>query len=429
MSRPTASFVAVIGCTAFGWLAGAAVLDSTSVGAAPIGIGRPTYVVPDPYALCAGITPHPGSAVTFERVTTEVEYPMQVVSAPLDVERLFVVEQTGLVWIFRNGVRDPRPFLDISSEVNCCANSGLFTIAFHPLWRKNGAVFLSYATHDDQLRLARVTIGNDPDHVDAATLVPLFDIQMPHRIFFHWGGQIAFGHDGYLYMSVGDGGELEKAQRDDLLVGKVLRFDVDQPGPPHVAVPPANPRASEGLPWGLIWAKGLRNPWRFSFDRANGDFYLGDVGRQAWEEIDWVPRRDPGGHNFGWPIFEGEACFQPPPPGPDCPDHASFRFPVLTYSHDDDDGNAVMAGFVYRGCALPALRGRFFYSDYNHPWLRSFVLRGGAAVDRREDMPMADFARLNIEWIDSFGEDARGELYLVQIRPEAAIWKMVPRQP
>jgi glucose/arabinose dehydrogenase len=195
--------------------------------------------------------------------------------------------------------------------------------------------------------------------------------------------------------------------------------------PPFYAVPPTNPFAGRTDARGEIWAFGLRNPWRFSFDRATGDLYIGDVGQGAWEEIDVQPGESAGGENYGWSVFEGRHCFTPIPPATDCPNPPTgFTMPVLEYDHGQ--GCAVMGGFVYRGCALPDLRGTYFYADYCSAFIRTFQgVSGGDAtntVDRTSDL--APGMGLSIDTPTTFGEDARGELFIADYGGE--IFKIVP---
>jgi hypothetical protein len=199
----------------------------------------------------------------------------------------------------------------------------------------------------------------------------------------------------------------------------MLRIDVDVEVAPFHAVPPDNPNAGDGLPLGLIWSKGLRNPWRFSFDRGTGDIYIGDVGQNQVEEIDFEPASSTGGVNWGWDIFEGSSCFEPDP-DPTCPlPPTGFTFPVHEYTHAD--GCSVTGGYVYRGCAMPDLAGRYFYSDYCTPFVDTFVMSGGVATSFVDKTGQLGAGLGNVS---SFGQDARGELYIVA--HGGSVWRIVP---
>jgi glucose/arabinose dehydrogenase len=269
--------------------------------------------------------------------------------------------------------------------------------------------------------VARYEVSLDPDVADDTSEEILLTIPQPASN--HNGGQVAFGPDGYLYVGMGDGGgggdPWETGQDDMALLGKMLRIDVDIETAPFHAVPPDNPDAGIGLPLGLIWSKGLRNPWRFSFDRDTGDIYIADVGQNMVEEIDFEPASSTGGVNWGWDIFEGSSCFEPDP-DPTCPSPPTgFTFPVHEYTHAE--GCSVTGGYVYRGCAMPDLAGRYFYSDYCTPFVDTFVMSGGLAtsfVDKTGELGAG------LSNASSFGQDARGELYIVD--HGGSVWRIVP---
>jgi glucose/arabinose dehydrogenase len=252
-------------------------------------------------------------------------------------------------------------------------------------------------------------------------------LTIPQDFSNHNGGQLAFGPDGRLYVGMGDGGSggdpNERAQDPASLLGKMLRLDVDQAGPPWAAA--GNPFHDGGatLPLDEIWSLGWRNPWRFSFDRATGDMYAGDVGQDNWEEISYEPAGSPGGLNYGWDVFEGIGhCYEG---DPECSTPGAFVMPVLEFSHGQ--GCSVTGGFVYRGCAMPDLHGTYFYSDYCAAFIRTFSgVAGGAAqnlADRTADL--APGGGLAISDVSSFGEDARGELYVTDLN-DGEVFKIVP---
>lgn len=320
-------------------------------------------------------------------------FPVALVQAPGDDTRWFVAERAGRVWMFANrpDVADAEMFLDISDRVSAAGEGGLLGMAFHPRFAANGEVFISYTapgaplvSHVARFRLAGASL-------DPASEEALLTLEQPFDN--HNGGHILFGPDGFLYIGFGDGGSagdpLGNGQDTSNLFGALLRIDVDG-GPPY-AVPPDNPLVGgAGRP--EIWAWGLRNPWRFSFDRATGDLWLGDVGQAQWEEVNRIQR----GGNYGWNIREGAHCFA----APTCA-AAGLIDPVAEYGHDL--GCSITGGYVYRGGAIPSLHGAYLYGDFCSG--RVWALDPATAVVRE----LLD-TDLNIV---SFAEDQAGELYLV----------------
>lgn len=380
-------------------------------------------------ALCEGITPVDVNDIHVELILPRgqrFEHPVQVTAPPLDVHRLFVVEQDGTIRVIKDGVKLNDPFLDLSALVSCCGEQGLLGLAFHPRYAENGRFFVNYINRSGDTVIARYQRGSDADRADAASGKILLTIDQPFAN--HNGGQVAFGSDRYLYVGMGDGGDADDpvgySQNNDVLLGKMLRLDVDVETAPYYRVPPSNPRAGAGAPLGLIWSKGLRNPWRFSFDRQTGDLYIGDVGQNVIEEIDWRPRSSSGGENYGWDIFEGRLCHEPPPGNSNCPAPSGFVEPVVTYDHDGGRCS-VTGGFVYRGCKLRNMRGRYFYSDYCASFIRSFVISGAVATDLRDHTASTRPNGSTIDNVSALGEDARGELYIVD-HLDGEIYRVVP---
>jgi cysteine-rich repeat protein len=375
--------------------------------------------------VCAGVPIADGAALRAVLVAAGLQNPVHATAPPLDPNRLFIVEQRGRVRLVKT-TADGRelletPFLDIVDRVRSGSfndERGFLSIAFHPDYESNGWFFANYTCRapncppgadDSSTVISRFTRSADPDWADAASERVLLTVDQPFTN--HNGGQLAFGPDGYLYVGMGDGGSgfdpQGNAQSDATLLGKMLRVDVDVAEPPYWRAPDDNPAGGEGE-LALIWAKGLRNPWRFSFDRANGDLYIGDVGQRTFEEIDVQPGTSRGGENYGWVFYEAGSCVAPP----NCPDRLSFVFPVLQYGRND--GISVTGGFVYRGCAMPSLRGTYFYSDFGSAFIRTFVLLDGTATQRRDrTAEIAVPSGLDIQFPASYGEDARGELYIV----------------
>jgi len=319
-------------------------------------------------------------------------------------DRLFVTVQTGRVFIVSGGQVLPVPFLDMSALVLCCGERGLLSIAFHPSYAANGFFFTYSNNAAGDLEIARCQrSAANANRADLSTRVVLLTI--PHPVNAnHNGGQLQFGPDGDLYFGTGDGGSANdppcNAQRDDVLLGKLLRIDVDQNvnAPPYYGIPADNPFAGSAMVREEIWAKGLRNPWRFSFDRMTGDLWIGDVGQDQREEIDFQPHSSHGGENYGWKIMEGTRCGDGgssncPAGVPPC-DSPVFVAPRYEYNHTV--GICVIGGYVYRGTLVPALAGRYVYGDYGTGLLWANTDRIAPTVSQ----------------LSTFGEDAHGELYL-----------------
>ena len=376
---------------------------------------------------CVGVPGVPGTALHTVLVASGLAAPVHVAAPRLDPTRLFVVEQGGRVRLVKDGTLLRDPFLDVAAKVSCCGEQGLLGIAFHPDYASNGRFFVFYTNTDGDEVVERYRVSPDLDRADDTSGLVLLTV--PDFAPNHNGGQLAFGPDGYLYVGLGDGGgggdPQETGQDLTRLLGKILRLDVDVDVPPYYAVPPTNPFAGRTDARGEIWAYGLRNPWRFGFDRATGDLYIGDVGQGSWEEIDVQPAASAGGENYGWDVFEGRHCFEPTPPAQSCPSPPTgFTMPVLEYDHGE--GCSVTGGLVYRGCAMPDLRGTYFFADFCTAFVRTFRgVTGGDALnpaDRTADV--APGMSLSIGAPTSFGEDARGELYIADYDGE--VFKIVP---
>lgn len=344
------------------------------------------------------IFPNPDD-YTWQLVTSGLNKPVSLANAADGSGRLFILEQVGEMRILKGGPLLPMPFLDIHNKVSCCGERGLLGIAFHPKFIENGYFYVNYDDKAGNTVIARFKVSaQNPDQADPASETRLLYVQQPFPN--HKGGELAFGPDGYLYIGLGDGGNqgdpLGNGQSLDTLLAKILRIDVDHGNP--YAIPPDNPFArGGGLP--EIWAYGLRNPWRFSFDRKTGDLYIADVGQDKWEEIDYLAAKSPGRSNFGWSYFEGNHPYKgTPPPG------VKFVDPVAEYGHDQ--GCAVVGGFVYRGMNLPAWQGVYLYGDY--------CSGNGWGLHHNPDDTWVNSLLFNLGVpISSFGEDESGEVYLV----------------
>jgi uncharacterized repeat protein (TIGR01451 family) len=331
--------------------------------------------------------------------------PTQVTHAGDGSRRLFIVEQGGKIWIVKNGSVLPTPFLDVTSLVICCGERGLLGLAFHPHYTANGYFYITYSRAGDGTTvIARYHVSStDPDRADPTSAMVLLTIAQPYPN--HKGGQLRFNpQNGYLYIGTGDGGSAgdpqNNAQNINSLLGKMLRIDVDR-GTPY-AIPVGNPYIGKA---GLdeIWDIGLRNPWRWSFDRQTGDLYIGDVGQNLWEEIDYQAAGTPGRLNYGWRCMEGNHAFSFTP---SC-STLQLIGPITEYSHTV--GSCVIGGFVYRGLAYPSLVGRYFYADYIVGKIWSLY-----KIGTNPTTWSAPELQLNTGLnISAFGEDEDGELYVV----------------
>ncbi len=366
-------------------------------------------------------------ALTTVRVASGLKRPLFLCSPPGDLERLFIVQQGGRIAILRGGKILPRPFLDLSSKISSGGERGLLGLAFHPGYRKNGFFFVNYTERtrgDTVVERYRVSPSN-PDLADPSSGVRVIRISQPFSN--HNGGMLAFGpRDGYLYIATGDGGGAfdpnNNAQNGGSLLGKILRIDVDR-GRPY-AIPPSNPFRGPGNPRDEIWALGLRNPWRFSFDRALGDLYIADVGQSSVEEVDFQPASSKGGENYGWRCMEGRSCTGRT--GCTC-NSPLLTLPIHQYTHAL--GCSITGGYVYRGCAIPGLGGTYFFADYCSRRIWSFRVSGGKISGFKErTTELAPGGGLSIGSISSFGEDATGELYLLDLQG-GEVFKIVPRKP
>jgi cysteine-rich repeat protein len=367
--------------------------------------------------ICAGVLPVSGTSIRAQLVASGFSNPLYVTAPPRDHTRIFVVEQTGRIKIVKFGTVLATPFLNLSGQISAGGERGLLGLAFHPSYADNGQLFVNYTNPSGNTVVSRFQVSANPDVANAASETVLLQITQPFSN--HNGGQLMFGPDGYLYIFTGDGGSggdpMGNGQNVNTLLGKILRIDVDG-GTPY-AIPPANPFV--GAP-GLdeIFAYGLRNPWRNSFDRLNGDLYVADVGQGSREEINYRPAAMLGGENYGWNIMEGSACFNPPS---GC-SMSGLILPIHEYTHSQ--GCSITGGYVYRGCKMPDLRGTYFYGDYCTAFVRTFEVVSGVATNHQDVTAQLESSGVDINSLTSFGEDARGELYITDQGGE--VFKIVP---
>lgn len=350
-----------------------------------------------------------------EPVVSNLDRPVSVTHAGDGSGRLFVLEKVGRVRIVQGGVLLPTPFLDIAPLVRSAGSEqGLLGIAFHPRYMENGYFFVNYPNENGDTVVARYQASWDPNVADPGTGEVVLFQQQPFAN--HNGGHLTFGPDGFLYIGLGDGGSANdprgNAQDGGTWLGKMLRLDIDSALP--YAIPQDNPFVGvEGmLP--EIWALGLRNPWRYSFDRLAGELWIGDVGQNAWEEIDLVQPALGGGHNFGWRMYEGAHCIL----GPCNVD--GLTMPVAEYGREA--GNcAVTGGYAYRGNAHPETRGAYYFGDYcsGRIWALSLNLDGSWSMNLMATPRMQ---------ISSFGEDESGELYLTALG-DGSLYRLVASAP
>jgi glucose/arabinose dehydrogenase len=355
-----------------------------------------------------------------ERIAAGLDSPVFVTAPPGD-PRLFVVERAGRIRIIADGSVLPAPFLDIAVRVSTAGAFGMFGLAFDPDYATTGSFYVYYVNHASESVISRFQVGADPNLALAASEEPVFSLFQPFTD--HNGGTVAFGpHDGFLYFAPGDGGggpydPNETAQSPQQLLGKMLRLDVGGGVGTAASVPSSNPFVNDPAVADEIWAFGLRNPFRFSFDRETGDLWIADVGQENREEILYEPAGAAGGRNYGWDIMEGTLCVAAigwdPSSAYPC-NHPALALPLREYGHAAGDCS-ITGGYVYRG-SIPEIRGLYFYGDYCSRRIWSFDRQSMANVDRTAELEPPGAATL--DEIVGFGEDGFGELYVVDLAGE-----------
>ncbi|HYN70038.1 MAG TPA: PQQ-dependent sugar dehydrogenase [Candidatus Eisenbacteria bacterium] len=407
-SRPAAGLLSRIGLLVALF---AACTASTSPG---VSVG-PTSAPPASPTIASG-SPAPapaspnvsGVTISLEPYATVEGGPLAIVAPPDGTGRLFVASQDGLAWVVDDGTTSAVPLLDVRNNFTTGGERGLLGLAVHPRYPTDPRIFVDYtdANGDTVVSSFRINAAL-PDRVlpDSESVI----LQVKQPAANHNGGAIVFGPDGYLYISLGDGGggNSQNGQALDTLLGKILRIDVDAPGAPY-GIPPDNPFTSEAGAKGEIWLWGLRNPWRTSFDRDTGDFWIGDVGASAWEEVD-VIRAGGGGENLGWDVMEGAHCAG----GSSC-NTDGLMLPVAEYGHDQ--GCTVIGGAVYRGATYPMLRGLYLFNDACSG--TAFAI-DAATTTLVTPTVVGTFGGGSV----SFGQDQAGELYVANL--DAAVSRVV----
>ena len=374
--------------------------------------------------------------ITTTQIATDLVNPVLVTHAGDGSGRIFIVEQIGRIRIYTNTLVN-QPFLDIRDRVLYSGEQGLLSVAFPPNYASKGYFYVYYTDKNGDNVVSRFHLSQSQNQADPNSEEIILPLAHPNQTN-HNGGQLAFGPDGYLYIGTGDGGgggdPNGNAQNPASLLGKILRIDVEQsPSPPitdnFMIYLPLIPREQTGtgttalLPYRIpsdnpfvgqagyrpeIWALGLRNPWRFSFDRQSGDLYIGDVGQSSREEVDLQLASSPGGENYGWNCWEGDILY----PSGSCDPNQTYTFPVYTYATHVNGTCAITGGYVYHGSDYPSMQGIYIFGDYCQKSIRGLQLDAGNWVEQ-ELLPTG----LNIL---GFGEDEGGELYLAAVDPNAS---------
>ena len=354
--------------------------------------------------------PAPPLLLAVRQIASGLDSPV-FLTAPAGDARQFIVERAGRIRIVQNGALLGLPFLDVSARVSVAGEGGLLSMAFDPQFAANGQFFIYYTDRSGDIVVERRRVSPNPNLADPSAAFDI--IRIAHPDFSnHYGGLVAFGPDGYLYLATGDGGgagdPAGNAQNLASLLGKLLRLDVGAAtaGAPHT-IPPGNPFAGQAGRRAEIWASGLRNPWRFAFD--GGNLAIADVGQASREEVNFSPVAQ-GGLNYGWNIREGTLCYN----AASCAD-ANLTAPAFEYDHAA--GCSITGGYFYRGMAIPELAGHYFYSDFCSGFLKSVVV-AGAGVREQANW---DIGKLG--GMVSFGRDADGELYLISAG--GSVYKLV----
>jgi glucose/arabinose dehydrogenase len=342
-------------------------------------------------------------------ITSGLSSPVDITNAGDGTNRLFIAEQGGTIKIYNGNGLLATPFLNISAIISSGGERGLLSVAFHPDYENNRYFFIYYTNLSGDITVARYqTQAGNPNEANAGSGVVLLTIPKPFAN--HNGGDLNFGPDGYLYFGTGDGGSggdpNNFAQTGSSLLGKMIRIDINNfSTPPFYSIPPDNPYVADPNVDDRIWAVGLRNPWRWSFDRNTNDMWIADVGQGNWEEVNFRSAGNTGGINYGWRCYEATPTFNTA----NCLPQNNYTFPIFEYSHDFTTGGfSITGGFVYRGAEYPALQGYYICADYvsGNVWLIVSNGAGGWITRRQAGLPAN---------ISSFGEAENGTLYAVSL--------------
>ena len=396
-------------------------IDSNDTGATPVETVEPT---PE------GADPEPDPTATAEpeserdhgrlqQIDLDLELfadgfvqPTDLVAATDGSDRLFVVSRIGLILVVEDGVVREEPLLDIHEQIeHAMVEQGLLSMALHPDFAENGYFYVYYITHgDEDTMVSRFQLSEDRRIAVRESETPILEVEQPH--YSHNGGNLKFGPDGYLYIGLGDGEDPGdphgNSQNPGTLLGSILRIDVDG-GDPY-AIPPDNPFVDDADARDEIWAYGLRNPWRFSFDPETGDMYMVDVGQWAVEEVNVQPADSTGGENYGWPIMEGDQCWE----ADEC-DKEGLTMPVATYENPSQ-GCAIIGGYPYHGQAYPELEGIYFFGDWCSGRIWGLENVGGEWV--KEELIHSDLM------INAFGLDHNGEIYALNFEEGGGVFRI-----
>ncbi len=390
--------------------------SSTATATATNTPGTTATAIPTRTAITAQETSTPPTAgfpnlelYTWQQIISGLNRPVGLANAGDGSERLFVIEQSGTIRVVGDGELQPESFLDITGRLSCCGERGLLGLAFSPNFSQNGFFFVNYTDQSGNTVIARYQVSENSGQADPETEIKLLVVDQPFSN--HNGGGLAFGPDGYLYVALGDGGSggdpQGNAQNTSSLLGKLLRLDVDQVE--GYGIPPDNPFAGGGgAP--EVWSYGLRNPWRFTFDRLTGDLFIGDVGQGSWEEIDFLPAERSGGANFGWNFREGSHPYA----AVSAPEGLELIDPIAEYGRDQ--GYTVIGGVVYRGEKLPEWNGIYFYGDYGSGFIWGLYPAQG---DTWENQLLFQTGSS----ITAFGEDDGGDIYYVAL--DGSLYQLV----
>jgi glucose/arabinose dehydrogenase len=353
-----------------------------------------------------------------ERLISGLDSPVAITHAGDGTGRLFITLQGGQILIFDGRQLLPAPFLDLGPLITSGGERGLLSVAFHPNYAANGFLYVNYTDLNGDTVVSRYRVSADPNSVDNASATVVLTVPQPFSN--HNGGQLKFGPDGYLYIGMGDGGSGgdpdNNAQNLNSLLGKILRVDVD--AGPLYAIPPDNPFVGNLNAKPEIWALGLRNPWRFSFDRLAGDLFIADVGQNNYEEVNFQQANSVGGENYGWRLMEANHCYNP---STGCND-GSLTLPIIEYDHSLGSCS-ITGGYRYRGSSYPGLTGIYFYADFcsGKIWGASQDASGNWTAEELLDTDLT---------ITTFGEDEEGDLYLAHFSStDGTIYKIIETPP